>query len=250
MAKSHVQTRYTQCDWGDLIEGTKEQLQSFGLGIGLAFPGEFGGPRRDLNVRDSRGFAVRISNQYCKEDEYTAYIKFPDLPKCPSGQSEWVTFAPGVKTRESYWTDEFVGTAEALVAARLACAEHFPGKPGMPKCSVRLFPDGSLPGSVRGSSAELKAPGAKQIERASSTTFCVSLYVASAEGERRRSASRAADLAWSRAVRALPRPARLKPTAAAVVQKFDAALFDAARDIRFQGALARIVSAAGRSPSA
>lgn len=53
---------YTECDWGDLIEGTKEQLQALELGIGLAFPGEVGGPQIELKVRDSRGYPVRVSN--------------------------------------------------------------------------------------------------------------------------------------------------------------------------------------------
>ncbi|MBK8760412.1 MAG: hypothetical protein IPM03_08245 [Sulfuritalea sp.] len=41
---------YHQQLWGDMIYGTREQLQSIGIAVGMAFPGESGGPKRQMTV--------------------------------------------------------------------------------------------------------------------------------------------------------------------------------------------------------
>lgn len=241
--------RYTECDWGDLIEGTKEQLQALGLGIGLAFPGEVGGPRIELKVRDPRGYPVRVSNRYHNDERYTAYLTFPHWPARPSAE-QWTATANGVKKREYTWFDEYVGGAQALADAGLVHVDQLPGKPGMRKVRVTILPDGTLPAGAHTANHRAgRLPGARWIERASASSYRVNVVVTEEERQRRRAAEEIAESAWLRRVRALPRPARLQPMAQARWANLEAARASAARDIGFQGMLARIVSAAGRPPA-
>lgn len=96
---------YKQLIWGDLIYGSKDELQAIGLGIGMAFPGEPGGPKRLLNVRDPRGFSTKIDRDL-DGIRYCASIPFPgrNHPDKP-----WVEVAPSLKKREGSWCDEFIG---------------------------------------------------------------------------------------------------------------------------------------------
>lgn len=238
--------RYTECEWGDLIEGTKEQLQALGLGIGLAFPGEVGGPRFDLNVRDPRGYSVKISNRYHRDERYTAYVTFPNWPARPNAE-EWTPNANGVKKREYTWFDEFLGSAQALADAGLVQVDQLPGKPGMRKVRVTILPDGTLPiGALTANHRAARLPGARWIERASASSYRVNVVVTEDERQRRRAAGEIADRAWKQQVRALPRPARLQPMTPLKWSSFRSSCASAARDIAFQRFLARIVSAAGR----
>ena len=55
--------------WGSEYRlGTKEQLQAIGIGVGLAFPGEPGARPRQITVRDSRGWKVRIKRDHTYTD--------------------------------------------------------------------------------------------------------------------------------------------------------------------------------------
>lgn len=54
-------------------------------------------------------------------------------------------FAPGVRVTEGWNGDEYLGIAEALVAAGVAHADQFPGQPGMAK-SCATFYDGQRVG--------------------------------------------------------------------------------------------------------
>jgi hypothetical protein len=240
---------YTECDWGDLIEGTKEQLQALGLGIGLAFPGEVGGPRIELKVRDPRGFPVVISNRYRKDDRFTASLTFPNWPDSPNAE-QWAPSVQGVKRCEYTFVDVYIGSAEALADAGLVRVDQLPGKPGMRKVHVTIFPDGTLStGAHTANHREARAPGARRIVRVSASSYQVHIVVTEDENKRRRAANEIAQSAWLRRVRALPRPARLQPMPQSKWANLEAARASAARDIGFQGMLARIVSAAGR-PSA
>jgi hypothetical protein len=240
--------KYRELDWCDCIEGTKEQLQALGLGIGLAFPGEVGGPRFDLLVRDPRGFPVRITNR-CREREesFTAYIRFPGWPEMPSWSSEWGPEVHGVKKREGLTVDEYVGSEGALAAAGLVRPDQLPGKPGMRKVRVTILPDGTLPIGGRTASTG-RAAGIRWIERANRSAYSVSIRVTEEVGTRRLEAHRAANAKWVLQVRALPRPARLQPIAQSKWEHLEAASASAARDIAFQGMLARIVSSASKRP--
>lgn len=233
---------YVECDWGDVIYGSKEQLQALGLGVGRAYPGELGGPRHELRVRDPRGWPVNISDRYQKEDVYCARVPFPNLPESLN-MPVWQPVAHGVKLCKQPWADDYRGSADDLAAAGLLRLDQLPGAPGMRKTRVTILPDGSVPtGAPTANHSAAKAPGARQIERAAASTFIVSVRVTKEEVDLRRAARVAADEAWGRQVRALPRPARLQPMALAKWTGIEGGNLSAARDVRFQCMLARIVS--------
>ena len=236
---------YVECNWGDLIDGTKNQLQAMGLGIGLAYPGEVGGPgpRYDLKVRDPRGYSVRISSRdnYSNPEQFTAHLAFPNWPEFP--RRRLTPTANGVKKREQIWFDEYIGSAQALADAGLVQFGQLPGQPGMRKTRVTILPDGTpSAGSRTSNQREGRAPGARWIERASASTYRVSIVVTKDEEERRRSADEVKESTWLQQVRAQPRPARLQPMALPKCAGIALASLSAARDIRFQCMLARLVS--------
>lgn len=203
--------RYSQEDWGDLIRGTKEQLQALGLGVGLAYPGEPGGPKRAMTVRDPRGYKARISRGDRYDGRFCVRLEFPNWPKQPLWRSsEWKSAFPGVMRCERGWFDEYVGRAEDLAAAGLVRVNQLPGQPGMRKMRVTIFPDGTLPsGAPTVAHHQSRMPGARWIERASASSYRVCFRLPDEEVERRRAAARLAEDAWRQEVRALPRPPRL-----------------------------------------
>jgi hypothetical protein len=58
-------------------------------------------------------------------------------------------FAPGVRVTEYWHSDEYFGTAEALISVGLVRADQLPGQPGMPK-SCSTFYDGQRVGRGTG----------------------------------------------------------------------------------------------------
>ncbi len=54
-----------------------------------------------------------------------------------------IQFAPGVVLTRTCSTDEYVGTADALVAAGVCRQDQLPGQPGRGKTMCTYFPDGS-----------------------------------------------------------------------------------------------------------
>lgn len=197
--------KYEQQIWGDLIHGTKEQLQRIGLAVGMAFPGGPGGPKRWLHTTDHRGFPVRIDgDRRCGDDIVSASISFPgrDEPEF----HHITDFASGVKCSKQSWGDEYEGTAIALVNAGLVRFDQLPGQPGMRKTTVTILPDGTLPS---GSKATSRDPGAKRIVRASKNTFNVTVFIDTAEWRRRHDEIQRKRWEWEDRMQNLPRPAPL-----------------------------------------
>ncbi len=201
---------YKQLPWGDLIYGTKEQLQRIGIAVGMAFPGEPNGPKRRLRVTDPRGLTATVeASGYFGEGIFGVSIPFPDRDK-PAFSS---TFAPGVKKEEFPWGDSYTGTALSLVAAGLVRHGQFPGQPGMRKTIVTILPDGSLPkGAPTANCPEAREPGAISIYKKSKTTFEVHVILPNAEQERRRDGHSRAEREWENRMMSLPRPAPLCST--------------------------------------
>jgi hypothetical protein len=192
--------------WGDLIYGTKEQLQFLGLGVGVSFPGEIGCARQKMTVIDLRGFATKIElSAYKGAGVFSASIPFPGRHR---PDAKWFPFAQGVSRREQIWGDEFIGVAEALCSAGLLEMSQLPGQPGMGKFRVRIYPDGTC---VPHKSLDKKAryQGAKQIERAPKSRYMVTVRISDEEEEKRRCADRLADYEWEKQMDALPRPVPL-----------------------------------------
>jgi hypothetical protein len=207
---------YNHYAWGEFIYATKAQLQSFGIGVGLAFPGEPGGPSRKMTVMDPRGFSTTLDIAFDGE-RYGARIQFPGREKQLGLRTK---FVPGVEKRSEYeWFDEYIGTAEALAAVGLAPLEHFPGQPGMRKMRVTIFADGTVPtGAPTVRHRRSEEPGAKMIQRASKTTFRVRVIVAQEDRERRAESTRHADEDYKARMQALPRPGRLELVDEALVE--------------------------------
>src|SRR5258706_4810943 len=203
---STVSLEYSQCPWGDLIYGTKEQLQGLGLGVDIPFPGEPGGPHRLLKAPDPRGFTAKITTWY--DGRFCASIRFPGRAFQESGPQP---FAPGVTKQACGYRDEYVGTAEALSSAGLASIDHFPGRPGMRKVRVTIYPDGTVAnGPPTANDERAHLPGAKRIERNSKSTFRVLINIPKDEGERRQLEEKTARDAWEQKIAALPRPDPLR----------------------------------------
>lgn len=206
---------YNQCDWGDLIYASKEYLQAIGLGAGLAFPGEPGGPKRRLRTRDPRGHSVEIKECSHMGAPYTASITFLNWPQRPHKDHQQFEAYPGVMcSRSISWFDEYIGPEDALVAAGLVRADQLPGKPGMRKVRVTILPDGSPlggPPTCGHQPPAARAPGARWIERAGRSRYRVCVRVSEDEAARRRVALDLAEDKWRSAVLSMNRPAKLVP---------------------------------------
>lgn len=238
---------YRRCPWGDLITGTKAQLQALGLGVGRAFPGEMHGPRRCLNVRDGMGNPVKIEVDFSNDALFVAQRRFLNWPKRP--RENWAFFAAGVRVDRRTFGDVFEGTAEALAAAGVCKPGEFPGMPGMRKTKVTILSsgkvaDGCPQARVRGARDE----GAKQVSGAGKGKYQVAVFVSKSEQEIRWAAEHRFDQEWARRIGSLPRPAMLMPVARSVVMAIDGAIASAASDSAFQAMLARLIDSAGRSP--
>lgn len=195
---------YTQCDWGDSIHGTKEQLQSLGLGVGVAFPGEPGGPKRVLNVVDPAGCQVKIALSY---GTFWASRTFHDWPKNPARTPPRSLYARGVDLVAECYTDEYEGTAEALVAAGLVREDQLPGRPGMRKMRVTIYADGSVAdGPPTANHSCVQESCARTIERSTKTKFKVVVRIAKDEHERRQTVFDIAESEWRQHLRKLRRP--------------------------------------------
>lgn len=206
---------YEQHLWGDLIYGTKEQLQSIGIAVGMAFPGEPGGPKRALRVKDPRGLTAKVEDSgYLGEGIFSVRIPFPGRDK-PAYTSSTSVFAPGVKKEELPWYDSYTGTALALVAAGLVRHDRLPGRPGMRKTKVTILPDGSLPtGAPTANCPAAREPGAVSIYKKSKTAFSVHVIVTHGEEERRLEEHSRAEREWEARMKSLPRPEPLCCTSA------------------------------------
>jgi hypothetical protein len=127
------------------------------------------------------------------------------------------SFAPSVTLRESTVSDIYVGTMDALVAAGLMKAGQFPGQPGMRKVVVTIFADGTLPtGAPTAYQRRAREPGAMRVQRASKTTFSVSVSVPENVTESRMRAYRAAQAEYETGMRAIPQLQLLRPGAKGV----------------------------------
>ncbi len=198
---------YNQLPWGDLIYGTKHQLRNIGIGVDAGFPGEAGCPKRRVTVSDPRGFRCQIERcDHLEEGIFSATIRFPGREQ---PQPEFRPFAPGVRRLENIWSDDYVGSGEALAAAGLIRLDQLPGQPGMRKAIVTILPDGSVPAGPKANDPSINDAGAKRVTRTSQTAYQVSVLVEPWERARRYEAYAQSRSDWEERMRDLPRPARL-----------------------------------------
>lgn len=196
---------YRQLPWGDLIYGSKAEIQALGIAEGLAFPGEIGGPKRSLRVRDPRGLVAVVEGR--DGDRYYVSIKMQREDR-PDLQQQWESFCEGVHKRRSCVHDEYRGSASALIAAGLVRDGQLPGQSGMRKVRVTIDADGMVVGGPRNANLPGTAfvPGARTIEKCGKATFTVFVRVTEEECARRQRNEQVAISAWERRMAALPRP--------------------------------------------
>lgn len=136
---------HTLFTWGESWSGSKAQLQSIGIGAGIAYPGEPGGNKRVVRTTNSQGDELELKAwndvvfhadlRYCKSS-FTAH----DAP---------IEFAPGVLLVRHHSLygyvneqDEYRGSGDALVACGLVLADQLPGSAGRGKTRCSYFSDG------------------------------------------------------------------------------------------------------------
>lgn len=165
-------------------EGTKDQLQAVGLGVGLDFP-EGGSPRKEIRCKCPVGFEVKISRHYGAAERLAGRYRAISwyVEEAHTLPDQTVEIAPGVLQFVCGWgnthKDIFQGSAEALVAAGLARLDQFPGQIGRNKsqCTYRI--DGSQqPTSARDRSFMIK--------RKSKDCFVIERYVSKVEATLRK----------------------------------------------------------------
>lgn len=197
---------YTKKPWGELIYGTKEQIQRLGIAVGLAFPGEEGGPKRLLTATDPRGFRCRVERRDSRIDEdddelFCVVIPIPGRER-PTDKSS--TFADGVQVKRHVLFDEYVGAGEALCAAGVVRIDQLPGQPGMNKVCTTFDSDyGIQNDSTR------RYCGRVKIYRTSRARYEVHVFVNANEFERREHEFARLQREWEERMCRLPHPAPL-----------------------------------------
>ncbi|MEJ7804323.1 MAG: hypothetical protein WKG03_00160 [Telluria sp.] len=172
---------YQHFVWGEVIRASKEQLQSFGIGADLPFPGDPSQPIW-IEVRDPRGYETTIYQGQGKVFE--ANIRFNER-RYKGKVFESPSLGGAVRPRPAYVTgDRYIGTADALVEVGLVRRDQLPGQPGMGKCRVTILANGTVSRKNLG----MCEPGAKVIEKASKSTYSISITVTNEERERREKA--------------------------------------------------------------
>ncbi len=195
--------RYEQFDWGDLIEGTKAQIQCFGIGLRAAFPGEPGAPKKEIITLDPRGYTVCIRRNKVR---FLAYIEFPNWPKDPS-DSRRQPVASGVFRDVLSGGDIYEGAADALVAAGIVKQWHFPGPANGRTTSVTWLPDGTLATKCD----RTEAPGTIRVRKVSAIRFDVWVNASCEEQQRRSEDFKREYVEYHKLIASIHRPTRLEP---------------------------------------
>lgn len=206
-----LEYEYREYAWGDLIRGSKEVLQRMGIGVGISFPGEPGGNRRQTSTFDPRGFRCVISISRAWEAfPFSVRIEHPGREYFYPAE-DWIEAFPGVLRQEFGYYDHYKGSAEALTAAGIVPPGMFPGMPGMRSTRVTILADGSLPSGHRNAGHALHHGnvGVKRIEKRGKNTYEVSVAVPCEIGKSRCDASDAHSQEWQLRMAESPRAPRI-----------------------------------------
>lgn len=172
-----------QCWWGELICGTKEELQGLGLGAGWPYPGEPGAAKDEECFVDPRGLDCKVTKR--DAETYYASIRFPDRPEDPT-DAKPIDYAPGVQKVAHLYGDIFRGTASALAAAGVVAPCYMPGAPGMGKTCVTVLADGTTQRDGKPLTRQAaRHAGDRHIVRTSKNVFEVTVLVSRLEYEAR-----------------------------------------------------------------
>lgn len=199
---------YQRTAWGEIMYGTKQDVQLFGIATNTLLPGEPAGPKRKLNTVDPRGFPCGITTRLNRFDGvYCVLISMPDREPPWKAPEIWEVFAPGVSRYEYPGYDNYKGSAEALIAAGLVKAAHIPGSPGMQKTCVTVSADGTV---IRGAHFGSLPPDSIDISIAGENQYLLRKVLPSEISQARLSAVRARDDAYHQRMRKLAHPPMLR----------------------------------------
>lgn len=157
--------------WGELYYGSEASIGQLGIGGEVPFPEG----REEIKCVDPRGLACRIYPSH--GGRFAASVTYPgrDTPFRELLQVR----ADGVQVLRSSYFDEYIGSAEALVAAGLAQEAWLPGPNHVRKSVNYVSPDGlqifEMPKKSPWEIAGL--PGSRQIIRRGKTRYEVLIKV-------------------------------------------------------------------------
>lgn len=172
--------QYEQSQYSEIIHATKEQLQSFGIGVGVMFPGEGKAPKA-LRTLDPRGYRTLIEKS---DGDYFRACIFPPRAESPRAGFKAPPIDGLVPEEESFpYGDCYTGSAAAIVAAGLARLDQIPGMPGAAKGRVCILPDGSI--CKAGSDRRRDQPGAVHIELRGKSGYRIVINTSELEHKRR-----------------------------------------------------------------
>lgn len=110
-----------------------------------------------------------------EQEPHVPSVRIEDLPA-------------SIKATRLVWADEYVGSAEALIAAGLVRECELPGQPGNGSTMVTFSADGQRLG--QGHVRDARKEGRRQIRKMSRLNFVVTVHVDDEEQRRRRAAQR------------------------------------------------------------
>jgi hypothetical protein len=172
--------RYEQESGWEVIHATKEKLQSFGIGAGLAFPGEGRAPK-ELRTFDPRGYETLIERG--EDGCFQALIFYPRPEATHNGfVSPHIDGLEPAQDNGPYG-DAYTGSAAAIVAAGIARLDQIPGQAGAAKAQVCILPDGSIPKAR--SDHRRDEPGAVLIKRNGKSVYRIFIRTTKLEMKRR-----------------------------------------------------------------
>lgn len=178
----------------EYFEGTKEEIQAAGFGVGILFPGEPGANKRKLSLGKVNGFAsasitkklsferidgVRVDTGLFEVSAYYIDRVWPD------SRTNMTDFAPGVTRHEDLWHDVYIGSADALIKAGLVQSEQLPGTANTGKVRTTFLPDGTR--VKKGGSGACNIAGSKTVKKFGNR-IAVEIYVEDTVCEKRRAA--------------------------------------------------------------
>lgn len=139
-------------DCGVSFVGTKAELQAAGFGVGAVFPGEPGGSKKKTVLPACNGFsrvevALYGDCQYLGEPHQTALQNYAVSARyLADSRNEKRIFEPtawpGISLHHDTWYDVYIGSMNALIAAKLAAGWQFPGQLGCGKVRTTFSRDG------------------------------------------------------------------------------------------------------------
>lgn len=176
-----------QYDWGEWWEGTKQQLQAVGIGLGVSFPGEPGAPKKLVHTIDARGVKVDIQSRAYNTPHGVFWATSPYVDRADrfsEGDDPPIEYAPGVVlVRHWHGIDEFRGAVTELAACGLIEEHQLPGQVGRGKTRCTYLPDGTA--KPHGQSS--KVSGTKTVIRRGASRFIIEVQVSDEEEKQRRS---------------------------------------------------------------